>query len=84
MNRLEVLQIGGAPLTDRSAEQISRLKSLRTLWLDDATLTDAGLDYLAELPNLVELCVHRTQVTARGVAEFRERLPTCRVHWDGD
>jgi len=46
-------------------------------------LTDAGLALLHKHEKLTRLHVLRTKVTAKGVAEFHEAVPGCRIEWNG-
>jgi hypothetical protein len=50
-----------------------------SLNLSDTPVTDAGLEDLLALPNLKEVSLYRTQVTAPGVAKLGELLPGCRI-----
>tara|TARA_Y100001934_G_C12266065_1_gene732453 strand:+ start:247 stop:918 length:672 start_codon:yes stop_codon:yes gene_type:complete len=53
--KVEQLFLMGAPLTDLGADRIAKLKDLHSLNLVSTKITDAGLAYLSELPNLRKL-----------------------------
>lgn len=52
---------------------------LKTLSLSNTQVTDAGLPSLRAMLDLQELCLDRTAVTSRGVAQLIQHLPQLQV-----
>jgi hypothetical protein len=52
--------------------------------LSDCAITDAGLVHLEGLPNLKQLDLYGTRVTAAGLKRLREKLPGCEIDADVD
>ena len=61
---------------------VSQLDQLNELMLVGCDITDAGLVHLRELPDLRDLYLNATGVTARGVAELESALPDCTIYSD--
>lgn len=80
---LDDLNLGGTRITDRSLEQLGRLK-LKRLFVTGTNLTDVGLTALYLCKTLQHIDVSRTRVTADGVANLRKSLPECEVVWTHD
>lgn len=53
--KLEVLSLGRTPLSELALDGLSKLTSLRELWLDGMWVTDSGLKALAPLVQLRQL-----------------------------
>lgn len=66
LTKLECLELGMTPITDRDLATIAALHSLRTLHLESPNLTVSGVNQLAALPELRELYIRylRTNETA--------------------
>lgn len=56
---------------DHSLTYVSRLKSIHCIDLDKSDVSDIGLKLLEDLPYLSELSVDSTEITAEGLARFR-------------
>lgn len=76
LRRLETVRL--ARVTDEALKQLPI--SLRRVILQDTDVTDAGLEHLTEMPQLRELYLGGTRVTAAGVANLRRSLPRCQIH----
>lgn len=63
----------------RSVASLRELKSLASLDLEGTDLTDVGIQYLSELPNLGLVRVGRTKVTSKAVAKLQKTLPQLTV-----
>ncbi len=76
---LQVLVATQRQVTDRSMEQVARLKHLKKLYLSDARgITDTGTERLRKLRGLVSL--HLTHASLRDDSlEFVESLPNLKV-----
>ena len=55
------------------------MSSLKTLWLADTRVTDAGLRQLKGLANLENLNLEGTQVTDIGVKDLAKALPKLKI-----
>jgi hypothetical protein len=63
------------------------LKDVPEIWsisLSGANVTDAALQYMAELPNLSNLQVRDTAVTRQGLRKLREQKPELQVQARGE
>ena len=56
-------------------EAIEGLTKLEELWVDDTSVTDAGLEHLRGLTGLLVLQLEDTQVTDEGVKDLKDALP---------
>uniref|UniRef100_A0A3P9NHB4 Si:ch73-173p19.1 n=1 Tax=Poecilia reticulata TaxID=8081 RepID=A0A3P9NHB4_POERE len=65
-------------VTDQGVSQLAAM-TLKKLSLSNTQVTDAGLPSLRGLQELQELCLDRTAVTSRGVAELITCLPQLQV-----
>ncbi len=52
---------------------------VKTLMLNETSITDAGLAHLSGLTNLRGLDLRGTRVTEEGVAQLQRALPNCRI-----
>jgi hypothetical protein len=66
----------GAPPTWESRETLAQLRSLA---LENAAITDAGLGHLRPLTYLEELDLKGTKVTDTGVQDFQTAMPKAKV-----
>jgi len=78
---LERLRLWRTKTSDAGAARLASLKSLQSLDLAETAITDQALEALATLPQLRDLYLEGTKVTAAGVDDLRKRAPNCRVHW---
>ncbi len=70
--------------SDDGVKRVSRNPRIETLWIcgrrdSDTPITDASFKYLERMPNLKTVGLQHTQVTAAGLARFRDDHPGCRV-----
>jgi Leucine-rich repeat (LRR) protein len=77
--RLTDLRLGCPALSFLGVSYAGQLKGLRQLSLAGSGATDASLRDLHGLAALRELDLTGTKVTAEGVAELRQALPTCAI-----
>jgi serine/threonine protein kinase len=81
---LERLRLSGTRITDAALPAIGRLRRMRFLDLAGTQISDAGLRHLEEL-DVLEKCVLSSRgITADGINRLREKLPRCKVDWDGE
>lgn len=66
-------------ITDRGAEEIGDLMTLRELWLRGPQITDAGLKHLKRLKNLQSLRLSETKVSEEGIRDLKRALPYCKI-----
>ena len=58
------------------------LVNLKSLYLNETKVTDAGLVHLKELKKLEVLFLNDTKVTDAGAKELQKSLPDCYIfHW---
>ncbi len=57
-------------LTRGALAQLTKLRSLERLWLDELKIGDEELELLAEIPNLSALSIVKTRVQGAGFAPF--------------
>jgi hypothetical protein len=79
LNDLQLLFLGGWPVTDRDLKHIGKIRSLRVLELDNTNITDKGLMQLTSLSGLRELSVEYSGVTKIGVRRLQRHLPLCEI-----
>lgn len=80
---LESLQVSACErVTDAAADALASLHSLKQLDLSDTRIGDATLARLGDMRTLESLWVSGSGVTAAGIAEIREALPACAVHFE--
>ncbi|HWC89555.1 MAG TPA: protein kinase, partial [Pirellulales bacterium] len=70
LNRLSSFTGGGTPITDRGAQGLSRIKSLRWVTLYTTPITDAAIGYLSQLP-LERLSIEVTRVTDAAMKDLQ-------------
>jgi len=58
-------------LSDKSLQDIAKLKSVKQLLLTDTDITDKGAEYIGTMPQLLDLDVHETLITAKGLNSLR-------------
>jgi hypothetical protein len=72
---LKFLDLRGTRVTDDGLRWLSRLKYLRSLWLDRTKVTDRGLDFVAALEGVRDVGLDETAVTRAGFERLRRRVP---------
>ena len=82
---IKKLRLWGCPVSDRTAEGLSKLTNVEELNLNQTEIGDNGLGHLAKLTKLRELRLKETKVTDAGMAQLRKienlemlSLSTCR------
>lgn len=78
LTRLDISYNEG--ITDVGIDFVVQIEGLEIVWVYGTNLTDAGLMKLTELKNLKEVKVFRTKVTESGIAEFKRRMPDCKIY----
>jgi hypothetical protein len=66
-------------ITNEALKHIGEMTSLHLLWIRSASVTDAGLVHLENLPQLKDLVLIDTKVTREGVNRFKRALPNCAI-----
>lgn len=59
--------------------ELPAMKRVKTLMLNETSVTDAGLAHLSGLTNLRGLDLRGTRVTEEGVAQLQRALPNCKI-----
>ncbi len=62
-------------ITDVSLQHIARMPALKTLWFQDCSVSDEGLELLRGSPTIEYLLIRNTQVTTAGLRTCRH----CRI-----
>ncbi len=71
-----------ASVNDDTLAAIAHFENLGQLWLNgEISITDAGLEKLAELKQLRDLSLADAPVTAAAVERLRRSLPDCKITW---
>jgi Leucine-rich repeat (LRR) protein len=60
---VEALDLSASSMSDACMRYLSQLKQLTTLFLQNTGITDAAVEYFAELPSLRYLDVRGTQMS---------------------
>lgn len=77
---LQILLLGGPTNTEQAVmNTIQNLDKLRILFIFDVPLTDAGINSLANQPNLEEIKFVRTQITDDAVNRLKAALPDAKI-----
>ena len=71
--RLERISFTHTDFNDQGAKNIADCKSIRRLKAGGCPITDKALEYFALLPNLLEINLDKTNVSASAVENFCER-----------
>ncbi len=79
LSGLKHLSLERAQITDEGLKALVDLKQLDELRLAYTSVGDAGLRHLAKMSKLTSLDLTGTEVTPAGVAEFKNKVPGCRV-----
>lgn len=64
------LKVGSTKITDKALKDISGLKNLRKLHLENTAITDAGLEALTDMPHLTYINLVGTKVTDNGLRKI--------------
>jgi len=64
---------------DDALPMLHRFRTLRSLDLRDAQVTDGGLRHIAALKRLEQLDIRGTRISDRGLQELRQALPHCKI-----
>lgn len=67
LSDVQCLDLTGTPLTDGDVEQLVALNAVQ-LWIGRTGISDGALAGLASSPNLVSICIDRTQATPQGIS----------------
>lgn len=81
LSSLKELWLNGTLVDDEGLEHLQTLSKLKLLGLSSTKVTDQAFATLSPLKLLLRLYMFNTRVTAKGVGEFREIVPRCRVKW---
>jgi hypothetical protein len=83
LKQLRVLYLGGADgggLTDASIGHLLGMPKLQRLWLQNARLTEQGVQHLLTLSDLKELGLPRSAISAGLQSELKQRRPGLRLY----
>ncbi|HUE74829.1 MAG TPA: hypothetical protein VMP01_28435 [Pirellulaceae bacterium] len=80
LSNLKNLHLNNLRTPLASLDQIVWPTSLEEVHFSGSALSDEGLARLAKCPNLKTVYVHRTQVTAEGIKQFKVSRPTAKVY----
>lgn len=58
------------------------MPKLTNLQLDSLQITDDGLKYLENMPQLEGLEINGTKVTTKGIDKLQRALPNCQIVWE--
>ena len=59
--------------------RLDPIANLRSLWLSDTWVTNAGLEHLKGLTSLESLVITETPVVDAGAKDLKKALPDCRI-----
>jgi hypothetical protein len=82
LDRLQVLSLDGANVTDADLARLVQLRELRSLNLARTSITDAAVPYLKELTGLRWVDLRGTKVTSAGANQLHRALPMARLLTD--
>lgn len=81
---LDDLHFRGTPITNACLEQVAKIPTLGTLFVDhNPAVTDAGLALLKDAKQLRNLSLHYTSVTPAGADALKKSLPNTKIYLDG-
>jgi hypothetical protein len=67
-------------LPDNAIQDLTRLKGLRNLQINNAMISDNGLARIADLGSLSSLSLSSCTVSDEGVKKLRQAIPRCTIH----
>jgi hypothetical protein len=70
-------------VSDAGLAHFKDCTNLATVILGDTQVSDAGLAHLVAMVQLRNLTLINTKVTPQGVADLHNKMPQCRIEWDG-
>lgn len=76
---LTYLQTFGNQFSDAAVQQLAALQDLEMLYLEEETLTAAGLSFASGLPKLTRLGLDDVQATEDEIEQLRSAMPGVRV-----
>ena len=80
LKHLQILYISGSRfITDQGVRHLERLSCLKKLELSDVHVTDKSVPSLRTLRKLQWLQLNGTGITAAGLTELQEKLPSCKI-----
>jgi hypothetical protein len=68
-------------LDDEALGTIAKMTSLEVLYLDEARLSNAGLEKLKALPNLKDLTLERIVTSPADMEQLKKALPKVKITW---
>ncbi|HEV7222668.1 MAG TPA: transcriptional regulator, partial [Pirellulales bacterium] len=77
---LELLRFGESRIDDSALARVGVWPKLRSLILQRAPITDAGLPALYGPSRLESLYLEGTEVTETGIARLQQKLPKLHIH----
>lgn len=73
LTKLRTLRLSQTKVDDRGCALLARFnRDLRVLDLSGTRITDAGVQSLADLPQLISLYLHKTEITNRALSSLRK------------
>ncbi len=78
-HRLTELSLYDTRITDEGLAALTRIPTLKLLYLQKTAITDDGLQQLAALKKLETVFINETNVTNAGIADLQAKLPGCDV-----
>ena len=79
LTNLTWLDIEDTEVTDDGLRHLASLNKLEHLIADGNEISDEGLKHLEKLKSLTRLRLRDTNITDRGIAEFKLKVPGCKV-----
>ncbi len=81
--KLRLVCFNNCSISDAGLERLAGWKALEVVAVHGCgKITDVGLQYLVDLPNLQRVELDGTNVTEQGINALCETLPDCLVIWD--
>jgi hypothetical protein len=76
------VSLEGSGFGDEDLVHLGNLPELRSVYLHNTRVTDAGLEQLYGLSELRRLDLDGTSVTYAGIEQLRKALPNCEIPWE--
>ncbi|PQO45995.1 protein kinase domain-containing protein [Blastopirellula marina] len=83
LKTLQCVMLSGTEIGDDGIACLVGADRLRQLNLDNTKMTDECFETFRKLPELRNIHLLETGVTAEGVAAFKKERPGCQIFWDG-